>query len=30
MHMVPNVTVIYYLFELLLLLDNLDTHYLSV
>ena len=30
MHMVPNVTVIYCLSEILLLLENLDTHCLSV
>ena len=30
MHMVPNVAVIYCLSELLLLLENLDTHCLSV
>ena len=30
MHMVPYVTVIYCLSELLLLLENLDTHCLSV
>ena len=30
MHMVPNATVIYCLAELLLLLENLDTHCLSV
>ena len=30
MHMVPNVTVIYCLTEILLLLENLDTHCLSV
>ena len=30
MHMFPNVTVIYCLSELLLLLENLDTHCLSV
>ena len=30
MHMVPNVTVIYCLSEILLLFENLDTHCLSV
>ena len=30
MHMVPNVTVIFCLSEILLLLENLDTHCLSV
>ena len=30
MHMVPNVTMINCLSELLLLLENLDTHCLSV
>ena len=30
MHMVPNVTVIYCLCVILLLLENLDTHCLSV
>ena len=30
MHMVPNVTVIYCLSGILLLLENLDTHCLSV
>ena len=30
MHMVPNVTVIFCLSEILLLLGNLDTHCLSV
>ena len=30
MHMVPNVTVIYCLSEILLLLENLDTHCPSV
>ena len=30
MHMVPNVTVIYCLSEILLLLENSDTHCLSV
>ena len=30
MHMVPNLTVIYCLCEKLLLLENLDTHCLSV
>ena len=30
MHMVPTVTVIYCLSEILLLLENLDTHCLSV
>ena len=30
MHMFPNVTVIYCLSEILLLLENLDTHWLSV
>ena len=30
MHMVPNVTMIYCLSEILLLLENLDTHCLSV
>ena len=30
MHMVPDVTVIYCLSEILLLLENLDTHCLSV
>ena len=30
MHMVPNVTVIFCLSEILLLLANLDTHCLSV
>ena len=30
MHIVPNVTVIYCLCEILLLLENLDTHCLSV
>ena len=30
MHMVPNVTVIFCLSEIVLLLENLDTHCLSV
>ena len=30
MHMVPNVTVIFCLSEILLLLENLDTHCLRV
>ena len=30
MHMVPNVTVIFCLSEILLLLENLDSHCLSV
>ena len=30
MHMVPNVTVIFCLSEILLLFENLDTHCLSV
>ena len=30
MHMFPNVTVIFCLSEILLLLENLDTHCLSV
>ena len=30
MHMVPNVTVIFCLFQILLLLEDLDTHCLSV
>ena len=30
MHMIPNVTVIYCLCGILLLLENLDTHRLSV
>ena len=30
MHVVPSVTVIYYLCEILMLLENLDTHSFSV
>ena len=29
MHMVPNVTVLFCLYEILLLLEDLDTHCLS-